>query len=710
MKIKFANQLIIALVLGVATGVLIGEHAAVFKIVGDAFIGLMQMTVLPYILVALISNLAKIELGKSKKLISAAVLTLLFLLGIGILMILVVPFFFPKFDSASFFSSTLVEQAPPFDFIGTYIPSNIFGSMAKNIVPAIVIFSMFLGLALNSVKNKQSVIRILDVLAEALNKVNKIIIKLTPYGVFGIAANTAGTIAVSQLGLLQVYLVAYTIVVIVLAFIFLPMLISSVTPFKYKEILQIPKATLLAIFATSKIIILLPQMIDDVSLLFRKHGKDNKDIESSAELLLPLAYPFPNLGTLVIMIFVPFAAWFVGRSFDTGDLFLFTGTTLMSSFVAPVTGIPYLLDLFKLPSDTFQLFVLSSIWTDRIRVVLGAMHLYTITIIAIAFVQGMFKINVKKLIITFAVGAAALLILNLPLKYFIGDSFQKAFNKYESFVHMDFDFKKAKTVKHSDFTEVPSDISVITKRGWVRVGYYSDALPFVYNNSEGTKIGFDAEIANKLALDLNIGLEWVQVPRGKLTEYLNGGRMDMMICDIPVLTDYLGKITFSEPYSHLSAAVIVKDYKRSEFKTLQQIRNRKDVTLAILPSEHLWSKIREVMPDVKLKTIQTPRQFFRDTTDQYDALLYSAEAGSAWTLVYPDFTVIVPEGLKMELPVSVALAKNNYQLAQFVNQWLTLKKTDGTIEKAYDYWILGKGTEKQEKRWSVLKDELHWID
>jgi len=709
-KIKFVNQLLIGLVLGVATGLLIGEHAAVFEIVGDAFIGLMQMTVLPYILVALIANLAKIELGKSRRLIAAAATMLFILLGIGILMIIVVPMFFPKFESASFFSSTLVEQAPTFDFIGTYIPSNIFASLSKNIVPAIVIFAMFIGLALNSVKNKQSLVRILDVLTAALSKANKFIIKLTPYGVFGIAANTAGTISFSQIGLLQVYLVAYTTVIIVLAFIFLPMLISSLTPFKFKEMLKIPKATLLAIFATSKIIILLPQMIEDIVQLFKNHGRENKEINSSAELLLPLAYPFPNLGTLVIMIFVPFAAWFVGRSFDTGELFLFTGTTLMSSFVAPVTGIPYLLDLFKLPNDTFQLFVLSSIWTDRIRVVLGAMHLYTITIVAIAFVQGMFKINVRKLVVTFAVGAGALLILNLPLKYFIGDSFQKAFDKYETFVHMDFDFKKAKTVTHSDFMQVPSDISVITDRGWIRVGYYRDALPFVYNNKEGTKIGFDAEIANKLAIDLNIGLEWVLVPRGKLPEYLNRGKIDMMICDIPILTDYLGKITYSEPYSHISAAVIVKDYKRSGFKTLLQIQKKKDVSLAILPSEHIWGKIRKILPDVKLVSINSPRQFFRDTTDRYDALLYSAEAGSAWTLVYPDFTVIVPEGLKIELPVSVALAKDNYELTQFVNQWLTLKKTDGTIEKAFDYWILGKGSEKMEKRWSILKDELHWID
>ncbi len=709
MKIKFTNQLIIALILGALTGIFLGEYASGFEILGEVFIGLLQMTVLPYILVALIANLAKIELDKSKKLIAVASVVLFLLLGIGVLMIIIVPLFFPEFNSSSFFSNTLVEESKPFDFLGTYIPSNIFLSLSHSIVPAIVVFSMFFGLALNSIKNKQPFINILDVIADGLNKVNKIIVKLTPYGVFGIAANTAGTISFSQLGLLQVYLVAYTIVVIVMVFVFLPMLISSVTPFKYSDVLKIPKATLIAIFATSKIIIMMPQMIDDVKNLFKKYGKENDEVDSSAELLLPLAYPFPNLGTLVIMIFVPFAAWFVGRSFDVSELFLFSGSSLMSSFIAPVTGIPYLLDLFKLPNDVFQLFILSSIWTDRIRVVLGALHLYTITIIAIAFVQGMFKINVKKLVLTFVLGIFALVILNLPLKYVVGDSFQKAFNKYESFVHMDFNFKKAKLVHKSNIVKVPYSFSEIQRRGWIRVGYFNDALPYVYNNEDGTKIGFDAELANKLALDFNIGLEWVEVPRKSVVQYLDSGKVDIVMSGIPILTDYLGKITFTEPYSHLTAAILVKDHNRSKFKTVQKINKLKNFKLATLHSAQIWKDLKNRFPNAKLVTVRTPRQFFRDTTGRYDALLYSAEAGSAWTLVYPNYTVIVPEGLKVELPVSIALSNNGYKLARFLNEWLILKKSDGTIKKAYDYWILGKGTEVKKERWSIMKDELHWV-
>ena len=710
MKIKFANQLIIALILGIIVGLFIGEDAAIFKILGDAFIGLMQMTVLPYIMVALIANLAKIEFGKSKKLIGSAAVLLFLLLGIGVLITMVVPLFFPTFQSASFFSNSMITDPEIFDFVGTYIPANLFFSMSSNVVPAVVLFSIFLGIALNGLKTKGPLIRALDTLADALNKANKIIIKLTPYGIFGIAAYTAGTISFDEIELLQVYLIAYSTVVVVLAFIFLPLLIAALTPFTYKDILKVTKATIIAIFATSKIIILLPQMIDDVKRLFKKYGKENDEVDASVELLLPLAYPFPNLGTLTIMIFIPFAAWFTGRSFDFSETMLFTGATLMSSFVSPITGIPFLLNLMKLPNDVFQLFILSSIWTDRIRVVLGAMHLYTIVFIAIAFVQGMMKVNVKKLILAIAFAIASLLLLNIPLKYMIGDSFQETFDKYKTFIHMDYDFVPANTVNPETFREIPKNIKVIKDRGYIRVGYYPDALPYVFQNIEGRKVGFDAEIANQIALDLDVDIQWIEVPRGQVPKYVNDGVVDLMMSGIPIVLDDLDEVNYSTSYAILSASLIVKDYRRSDFKTVKRINEIEDLSIGMLPSNYIEASMRDLLPTASFEEVPSPRKFFRDSTDRYDALLMSAEGGSAWTLVYPDYTILVPEGLKFQLPVSIVMAHNNTELVKFINQWIELNKIDGTIDKAYSFWILGKGSESTEKRWSIMRDELHWFE
>jgi hypothetical protein len=54
------------------------------------------------------------------------------------------------------------------------------------------------------------------------------------------------------------------------------------------------------------------------------------------------------------------------------------------------------------------------------------------------------------------------------------------------------------------------------------------------------------------------------------------------------------------------------------------------------------------------------------------------------------------------------LGQHNF--AASLGRWLAAKKSTGDIEIAYDYWILGKGAEKKEPRWSIKKDILHWQD
>ena len=46
---------------------------------------------------------------------------------------------------------------------------------------------------------------------------------------------------------------------------------------------------------------------------------------------------------------------------------------------------------------------------------------------------------------------------------------------------------------------------------------------------------------------------------------------------------------------------------------------------------------------------------------------------------------------------------------RFVDNWLKLRKIDGSQDKAYNYWILGKNTVAPSKRWSVIKDVLKWV-
>ena len=90
--------------------------------------------------------------------------------------------------------------------------------------------------------------------------------------------------------------------------------------------------------------------------------------------------------------------------------------------------------------------------------------------------------------------------------------------------------------------------------------------------------------------------------------------------------------------------------------------------------------------------------------------MFSAESGSAWSLLYPDYAVVIPQPDVLAVPLAYPMARGDRDMVDFINAWIDLKKKDATIETLYNRWILGQGAIKKEPRWSIIRDVLHWVD
>ena len=73
-----------------------GEEVAWLSIAGDVFIGLLQMTVLPYIMFSLIVNIGRLSMDTGKKIIRYGLIFLFLLLSIGLLYLIILPLSFPS--------------------------------------------------------------------------------------------------------------------------------------------------------------------------------------------------------------------------------------------------------------------------------------------------------------------------------------------------------------------------------------------------------------------------------------------------------------------------------------------------------------------------------------------------------------------------------------------------------------------------------------
>ena len=716
-RLGLAELTLIGLLAGIACGLFFGEEAARLKIIGDAYVRLLQMTVLPYIIFSLIGNIGQLTVEQGKLLAKRAGTVLLILWGIGIVMIVTMPLALPPQVSASFFSTSILEASQEVNLVKLFIPSNIFDALQENIVPSIVVFCIASGIALMGIPKKQAVLELFEVLSQAMTKVTKTLTKAAPIGVFAITANAAGTMGFEELGRLQGYFIIYTIAFLLLTFWVLPGLVAALTPFKFGEVIKISRTALVLAFSTGKALVVLPLIIENVKELFKQYDIQSEEAITTTEVVVPLAYPFPNLGKMLAMLFVPFAAWFLGKPMGIDDYFVYITAGFPSFFGSVTVAMPFALDLMKLPADMFQLFLVTGIYASSISDCLAAMHLMALTLLVACASSGTLRLRWKRvgLVLVTAVLVAGILLLGT--RVYLAKASEGNYNKDKIVASMQL---LENRVPYEIFEPAPNPdpllagetiLERIKRRGIIRVGFDPDNLPWSYYNSEQELVGFDIDISHRLARELDKTIEFVPFQFSTFVQQMKEDHFDIAMSGVAGTVEQSQEVRLGNPYLYINLALVVPDYRDKEFATLKLIQNKKNLRIGVESPEFVTEKVKSLLPNVEFVDLESDREFFEETGPgkDLDALFISAEEGSAWTLLYPNFQVVTPFPRNIALPL-VYPFQDDALLDEVLDHWIELKQNDGTFEDAYDYWILGKGAEQKEPRWSIIRNVLHWVD
>jgi len=710
---SLSAKIFLGLGLGIATGIFLGEITAPLKAVGAAYVQLLQMAVLPYIMITLMSGLGKLKYGEAVRLSYRVGSLLVLIWALTFALLYLLPLSFPNWESASFFSTALLEQPEPFNFL-EFIPSNPFHSMANNIVPAVVLFSIAVGLALMGIEGKGSLIAAFDILEEALKRVTKFVARLTPFGIFAIAASTAGTMNVDELSRLQVYIITDIVAALGMTFGLLPVLIMLLTPLGYREIVWSTKDALLMAFATDNLLIVIPMLTDHGKELLRKSAGGGES-ESSVDVIVPISFNFPNVGKLLQLLFILFAAWFTKTAITLLGYVNLTVSSLLSFFGKPVAAMPFLLDLLHLPADMMQLYFASGIFVGQFGTLAAAMHLFALAVLGGFAMAGALRFQWKRLVPLTALTLGLVAGAVVGLRAYFSLAVENAYDKDKIIAQMRplFATGPAKVYKSAPpplaVQSAQSPIKRIRARGAIRVGYLDDIRPFSFFNGEGQLVGLDVEMAHILASSLGVSLEFVPVDRTHPFQQLNERYCDIVMSGIVVTPERAEAASLSTPYMEETFAFVVQDHRRSEFSSREARQKLKAPKLAILDVPYLISFVREHLPKAQLVTVNSAEEFFESKGKTLDGFVYSAERGSAWSLLYPEYTVVVPTP-PIALPVSYAMARGDRELVDYVNALVELKKGDGTVKKLYNYWVLGQFATDRQPRWSVIRDVLHWVE
>ena len=695
-KIPPFMRILVAMSFGLAIGAYTSTVYMGVDAIANAFVMLLQMTALPYISLSLIVGIGGLSSTGLSSTFKKTLLILFISIATVLFFIFLAPIAFPDWVSAEFYSVETVKASTEFDLVNLFIPANPFHSFANGLIPPVVTFSIFIGIGLMTVHRKKHSLLLLGNLQTAVANVSVIVMRFAPLGIFCIGLRAAATLDPSDLDGLVVYIVTSSVLVFLLTFVVLPTLVAIITPFGYRQIMKASREAMVTAFATGSFFIVIPVIVEKAKVLIAELGSTDRDIEKVPNIIVPITFSLPVGGKLLALLFTLFAAWLSGAHISFSDYVILIGAGIPQLFGTSIIAVPNLLELFNVSGSMFDFFLVAeNLIVGRLAALLSVIFAVCLPLLIATSMINKFTFKWKKFGRNVLVIPLICLSAFVSLKY----TFQAISHQYEGynkFINRDFLFDDVPTTylkqpsEYSTTVEPFSEVlSRIKLRGFLRVGYFRDDLPYSFHNSDGKLVGFDIEIMNQLAGDLGVAVEFVRIFRKQAAPLLASGYLDITT-GIPVIPDNMKEFSLSMPYSSQHIAFLVKDERRAEFVEWKKIVSREDLIIGIPENIFYEKAVADNFTHGKAWEISTPRLFFKEEYKHIDAMLFGAPTASAWTLLKPNYTVVTPKPLIPALSMAFPINKGDLSFELFMRNWINMKQKDKTIGKLFSYWIEGK--------------------
>lgn len=211
-KTPLLTKLLVAMILGIALGIIFGPSVTVIKPLGTVFLNLLKMAALPLVVVNLISGIASLDDPKSFGRVGGKIMVYYFATtAVAIVLGLTVGFLFKPgagFQLTGTYDGAVQTIPSIGETIVNLIPSNIFASLTSGSFDQIVVFSAFVGITILFLpaEQKAPLAKGVNTLASLFNKMVGLIMGYAPIGICALMASTVGTYGADLFGFLAKYL------------------------------------------------------------------------------------------------------------------------------------------------------------------------------------------------------------------------------------------------------------------------------------------------------------------------------------------------------------------------------------------------------------------------------------------------------------------------------------------------------------------------
>lgn len=228
-------------------------------------------------------------------------------------------------------------------------------------------------------------------------------------------------------------------------------------------------------------------------------------------------------------------------------------------------------------------------------------------------------------------------------------------------------------------TNTGPTVDDIKAAGKIRIAVFGDLPPYGYVKNDGSRAGLDIELGQRIATDLGVKPDWVQVNADSRVDALNSDKVDLVLANFTVTDERKQVVDFANPYMKVSIGVaspgdaVITDPAQLNGKQL-----------AVTKGTTAEAFFTQKYPDVKLVKFDSKTQQFQAFKDGRVAAL--ADDNSylfAWAKSNPGFVVGIKE-LGTAAFIAPAVKKGDTNLVDWVNTEITNLTNSGFFKQAYD--------------------------
>ena len=224
----------------------------------------------------------------------------------------------------------------------------------------------------------------------------------------------------------------------------------------------------------------------------------------------------------------------------------------------------------------------------------------------------------------------------------------------------------------------------IKSSGTINIGVFSDKSPFGYVDENGAYQGYDVYFGNRIGQDLGVKINYVSTEAANRIEYLQTGKVDIILANFTVTPERAQEVDFALPYMNVALGVVSPDSR--VITSLSDIGA--DDQVIVISGTTAETYLEKNNPEIKLQ--------------KYDAYAEAKTAfengnGVAWAndnteviafaIENPGYTVGIPS-LGSADTIAPAVTKGNTTLLNWLNDEIKALGNENFFHADYEATLL----------------------